>query len=812
MTEAQLRRNKNYWRDRTVRRMVRAERFLDIDSLPVYKRVEREILKDLNKIYKKGGFFEKLTKTEEKLHIDLLRKKLAKFDIQLEEVYSENQIRIINRLQALYQQNYWSIAQIAPEETRQIGNLLGNTYREAHYQASKDYVDVGVKGGLDILDNKVVEEVIKSDWSGKNFSDRIWENKRIFASEVPLIIGAGLATGESDVKIARRIREQFKVQNYEALRLVRTEGNYLYNQAELDANNIYERYEYYAVMDGRTCFVKDTRILTDSGYKKIQDIKINDKVLTQGGFKPVVATIQKEYSGNIYEIQSGRDVVYCTNNHPFYTKRGWIRADKLDTSDVLLKYNTNIFGKILRFFNKRLIDSYSGESVFKKKGILSFVSCFISMPVSSINFYTQSEFRQKKINRISTDPGFLNKFKFKLSKCFSYGSFKSGLSSIFSITRNGTKSNATFFTSTIDTATNNSLITDKAIDKLSLTEGTLLGAVRPFLAFRRIYKHLATSFTFHMKNLSSFAFHGAEVVPTNVANWDTKDSETIDTGLVDSFVNVSTLHGTINTSVLGKIIKRNIKLFSTRFTNFVLSCFGSTHINNNNGYNYITDSRILVYDLTIEDRHEYFAENILVHNSNICRSRNGRVFRKDEIKVGVNYPPLHPNCRSTAVWLLPDETSFNRTRPMKQTNLPYEQFDLDSLQHRDKILPDNDFITARPNKNSRDVYYFTPDTSKIEITEKLGEKWVSVFIKNDEGEIPKDSKTIRWEKAMKNQYDEKDIRGDKDWNAEMNMVGKLKGEALQKEVNRIMTSMPKDYASYDALKKVAKEFYGWQEK
>lgn len=450
MTEAQLRRNKKYWRDRTVARLIKAERFLDIDLVPVYKRAERDILKDLDKIYKKGGFFDKLTKTEEKLHIDLLRKKLAKFDIQLEEVYSVNQIRIINRLQALYQQTYWTLAELAPLETQRVGDLLGNTYRESHYQASKDYYDIGVKGSLDILDTKVVEAVVKTDWNEKNFSDRIWENKRVFASEVPLVMGAGLATGESDVKIARRIRDLFDVEMYEALRLVRTEGNYFYNQAELDANNIYERYEYYAVMDGRT--------------------------------------------------------------------------------------------------------------------------------------------------------------------------------------------------------------------------------------------------------------------------------------------------------------------------------------------------------------------------SDICRSRNGRIFRKDEIKVGVNYPPLHPNCRSVVMWLLPEETSFNRTRPMKQTNLPYEQYDLDSLQHRDKILPDNDFITARPNKNSRDVYYFTPDTSKIEITEKLGEKWVSVFIKNDEGEIPKDSKTIRWEKAMKNQYDEKDIRGNHDWNAEMNMVGKLKGEALQKEVNRIMTSMPKDYASYDALKKVAKDFYGWQEK
>ena len=451
MTEAEIRRNKNYWRDRTVARLLKAERFLDIDTLPVYKKVEKDILNQLDTIYKKGGFFEKLTKTEEKLHIDLLRKKLAKFDIQLEEVYSVNQIRIINRLQALYQQNYWTIAEIAPVETQRTGQLLAKTYKESHYQATKDYHDIGVQGSLDILDKQMVEVAIKSDWSGRNYSESVWTDTRKLAQELPTIISAGLATGESYEKLARRVKDQFGVKKYQALRLIRTEGNFLYNQAELDANTLWDKYEYYAIMDGRT--------------------------------------------------------------------------------------------------------------------------------------------------------------------------------------------------------------------------------------------------------------------------------------------------------------------------------------------------------------------------SDICRSRNGKVFFKKDIKVGYNYPPLHVNCRSSVVWLLPNETHYERLRPMKQTNLPFEEYDLDSLQHRDKILPDNDFITARPNKNSRDVYYFPTDTTGVQIKEKLGEKWVSVFIKNEE-ELPTDfdDKKIKWQEAMKNQYDEKDIRGQHDWNADMNQVGKLKGEALQKEVNRIMTSMPKDYASYDALKKVAKEFYGWTEK
>ena len=45
-----------------------------------------------------------------------------------------------------------------------------------------------------------------------------------------------------------------------------------------------------------------------------------------------------------------------------------------------------------------------------------------------------------------------------------------------------------------------------------------------------------------------------------------------------------------------------------------------------------------IYDAFLDDR-----------TSTICRELDGKRFKIDDAEVGVNYPPLHPNCRSTAV-------------------------------------------------------------------------------------------------------------------------------------------------------------------
>lgn len=43
------------------------------------------------------------------------------------------------------------------------------------------------------------------------------------------------------------------------------------------------------------------------------------------------------------------------------------------------------------------------------------------------------------------------------------------------------------------------------------------------------------------------------------------------------------------------------------------------------------------------------------HTSKICQEHDGQFIPKDEVQPGVNYPPLHPNCRSTVTTVLVDE-------------------------------------------------------------------------------------------------------------------------------------------------------------
>jgi hypothetical protein len=51
---------------------------------------------------------------------------------------------------------------------------------------------------------------------------------------------------------------------------------------------------------------------------------------------------------------------------------------------------------------------------------------------------------------------------------------------------------------------------------------------------------------------------------------------------------------------------------------------------------------INVYNLEIEDAHEYYANGILVHNCNRCDSQIGRQFKLGQFMVEL---PIHQNCR-----------------------------------------------------------------------------------------------------------------------------------------------------------------------
>lgn len=91
------------------------------------------------------------------------------------------------------------------------------------------------------------------------------------------------------------------------------------------------------------CVTGDTKIKTPGGYKSISDIKPGDKVLSfnestrQSEYKQVVDTSEREYSGDLIEIEteSGK-IIQLTPNHKVYTQRGYIMAENLLETDVIL--------------------------------------------------------------------------------------------------------------------------------------------------------------------------------------------------------------------------------------------------------------------------------------------------------------------------------------------------------------------------------------------------------------------------------------------------------------------------------------------
>ena len=96
-------------------------------------------------------------------------------------------------------------------------------------------------------------------------------------------------------------------------------------------NNMYnpENKNIDILVGGPPCFISGTKVLTKSNYKNIENVSIEERVMTHTGkFQRILNLQKKLYTGDIYEldIKYHYKVIYCTEEHPFY-----IRERKMDT-------------------------------------------------------------------------------------------------------------------------------------------------------------------------------------------------------------------------------------------------------------------------------------------------------------------------------------------------------------------------------------------------------------------------------------------------------------------------------------------------
>ena len=123
----------------------------------------------------------------------------------------------------------------------------------------------GIRSAVGVVDGKRMEAVLRTPWSGKNYSERIWHNNAKLGETIRRNIVAAAHRGVPVSDMVRDVRERMGVGTSDATRLVRTELNYVQNQAALDsikdAGVTY--YRFIATLDNRTmplCRSKDGEV------------------------------------------------------------------------------------------------------------------------------------------------------------------------------------------------------------------------------------------------------------------------------------------------------------------------------------------------------------------------------------------------------------------------------------------------------------------------------------------------------------------------------------------------------------------------
>ena len=95
---------------------------------------------------------------------------------------------------------------------------------------------------------------------------------------------------------------------------------------------------YLATLDNRTCLLKNTLVTTSDGEKKIQDIKVGDKVLThKNRYRNVIAKqkLQKKKYLKV-KLSNGKELK-ITHDDEVLTKNGWTEIGKMKVGDKICK-------------------------------------------------------------------------------------------------------------------------------------------------------------------------------------------------------------------------------------------------------------------------------------------------------------------------------------------------------------------------------------------------------------------------------------------------------------------------------------------
>lgn len=162
----------------------------------------------------------------------------------------------ITRIEELNKDIVKQCRELYKTENQHITSALGNVAEDSYYrEIFSIQKGTGLGFSFSKFSQKDVDRILRANWSGGNYSQRIWKDVNGMTARLKSELLVSMLSGRSNEKTARIFQEQFGVNAFCARRIVRTESAYVANAAQSKAYDEagIDRYRFVATLDSRTC-------------------------------------------------------------------------------------------------------------------------------------------------------------------------------------------------------------------------------------------------------------------------------------------------------------------------------------------------------------------------------------------------------------------------------------------------------------------------------------------------------------------------------------------------------------------------------
>ena len=264
-----------YWKKRYEEEMERAMHQADGPKKDLRKYADtviRRLEKDINDWYQRYANENGMSLADAKKQLNARELKAFNMDLEeyrdiaeRDELSAEHKKMLkqasarqqLDRVQELYINTVQELELWAKYQDSTISDLLSNVYESSNYRAA--WMTQSMKGQYDMyaqVDHRTIQRIIDSPWTpdGKNFSARIWDNRKQLATSLQNDFIQALIAGDGTATMSEAIAKRMNTSYNNANRLVETELARVHSQAFMDcmAELDVDAVEILATLDSKT--------------------------------------------------------------------------------------------------------------------------------------------------------------------------------------------------------------------------------------------------------------------------------------------------------------------------------------------------------------------------------------------------------------------------------------------------------------------------------------------------------------------------------------------------------------------------------